>query len=583
MDILNEFFLYIEIIILVILVIILAWYVHDKYVQRDHQLLVNYPIIGRLRYVLEEAREPFRQYFGDEKFYESKDKLDWVYKASRDLPNYASFSPSQPLPKPKFMLRHATIVLNEDEVDTDFSVTFGSNRKKPFTAKSIIARSAMSDGSISPEGTRAFVRGSFMGDFPINSGEGGLTSNFFVTHQNYDEKYMEIVNGTAFQKQVKTAVLKLFNGALAADAYRKLVFKDNPEAETYVFDARTQVFHRPNWNAPLEFFPEEVPEDMPDIILQVSSGLYSVRTKDGKFDPERYQKVMRFCKMTELKIAQGAKQTGGKLIAEKVSPAIAYYRNVEAHKDLFSPNRFPYANSIEELFDFIGQMQELSDKPVGIKIVISDYENIVPYAKEIKKRIEEGNSAYPDYISIDGGSGGSATAPIEMMERIGLNIRDSIYLVNKVLEEYGVRKQVKLVASGKLLTPDDIIVIMALGADFVQIARGFMMSAGCIRARYCSGTTGHDCPVGLATQNKEKRKKYFVHKQAKKVRDYHKNLLKSVRGLLAVMGLKNINELNKHKIMFLDRNSKVHDNIDDVFGRILDIGKDMEDEYHESR
>ncbi|RXJ78100.1 FMN-binding glutamate synthase family protein [Arcobacter sp. F155] len=583
MDILNEFFLYIEIIILVILVIILAWYVHDKYVQRDHQLLVNYPIIGRLRYVLEEAREPFRQYFGDEKFYESKDKLDWVYKASRDLPNYASFSPSQPLPKPKFMLRHATIVLNEDEVDTDFSVTFGTNRKKPYTAKSIIARSAMSDGSISPEGTRAFVRGSFMGDFPINSGEGGLTSNFFVTHQNYDEKYMEIVNGTAFQKKVKTAVLKLFNGALAADAYRKLVFKDNPEAETYVFDARTQVFHRPNWNAPLEFFPEEVPEDMPDIILQVSSGLYSVRTKDGKFDPERYQKVMRFCKMTELKIAQGAKQTGGKLIAEKVSPAIAYYRNVEAHKDLFSPNRFPYANSIEELFDFIGQMQELSDKPVGIKIVISDYENIVPYAKEIKKRIEEGNSAYPDYISIDGGSGGSATAPIEMMERIGLNIRDSIYLVNKVLEEYGVRKQVKLVASGKLLTPDDIIVIMALGADFVQIARGFMMSAGCIRARYCSGTTGHDCPVGLATQNKEKRKKYFVHKQAKKVRDYHKNLLKSVRGLLAVMGLKNINELNKHKIMFLDRNSKVHDNIDDVFGRILDIGKDMEDEYHESR
>ncbi len=583
MDILNEFFLYIEIIILVILVIILAWYVHDKYVQRDHQLLVNYPIIGRLRYVLEEAREPFRQYFGDEKFYESKDKLDWVYKASRDLPNYASFSPSQPLPKPKFMLRHATIVLNEDEVDTDFSVTFGNNRKKPYTAKSIIARSAMSDGSISPEGTRAFVRGSFMGDFPINSGEGGLTSNFFVTHQNYDEKYMEIVNGTAFQKKVKTAVLKLFNGALAADAYRKLVFKDNPEAETYVFDARTQVFHRPNWNAPLEFFPEEVPEDMPDIILQVSSGLYSVRTKDGKFDPERYQKVMRFCKMTELKIAQGAKQTGGKLIAEKVSPAIAYYRNVEAHKDLFSPNRFPYANSIEELFDFIGQMQELSDKPVGIKIVISDYENIVPYAKEIKKRIEEGNSAYPDYISIDGGSGGSATAPIEMMERIGLNIRDSIYLVNKVLEEYGVRKQVKLVASGKLLTPDDIIVIMALGADFVQIARGFMMSAGCIRARYCSGTTGHDCPVGLATQNKEKRKKYFVHKQAKKVRDYHKNLLKSVRGLLAVMGLKNINELNKHKIMFLDRNSKVHDNIDDVFGRILDIGKDMEDEYHESR
>ncbi len=575
--------LYMEIIVLIFFIIILAWYVHDKYVQRDHQLLVNYPIIGRLRYVFEEAREPFRQYFGDEKFYESKDKLDWVYKAARDLPNYASFSPAQPLPKPKFMLRHATIVLNENEVENKFEVTFGENRKKPYIAKSIIARSAMSDGSISPEGTRAFVRGAFMGEFPINSGEGGLTSNFFVTHQNYTDKYMKVFHGTPFQKKLKNLVHFFFNGAMAADAYRKLIFKNDPEAETYVFDLKTQDFHRPDWDAPLENFPNEVPEDMPDIILQISSGLYSVRTKDGKFDPDRYQKVMRFCKMSEIKLAQGAKQTGGKLIGSKVSPAIAYYRNVEANKDLFSPNRFPYANSIEELFDFIGTMQELSEKPVGVKIVISDYENIVPFAKEIKKRVDEGNSAYPDYIAIDGGSGGSATAPIEMMERIGLNIRDSIYLVDKVLKEYGVRDKVKLTASGKLLTPDDIIVVMALGADFVQIARGFMMSAGCIRARYCSGTNGHDCPVGLATQNKEKRRKYFVHKQARKVRDYHKNLLKSIRGLLAVMGLKNINQLDKHKIIFVDKDSKVHDNIDKVFERILDIGKDMGDEFHESR
>ncbi len=577
------FFLYIEVIITVFVLIIIVWYIHDKYVQRDHQLLVNYPIIGRLRYILEEVREPFRQYFGDEKFYESKDKLDWVAKASRDLPNYVSFSPSQPLPKPKFMLRHATIVLNDDEVDTKFEVTFGECRKKPYIAKSIIGRSAMSDGSISPEGTRAFVRGSFMGEFPINSGEGGLTSNFFITHQNYDEKYMKIVHGTDFQKKIKNLVHKLFNDTMAADVYRKMIFKDDPEAETYVFDAKTKLFHRPNWDVPLENFPKEVPKDMPDIILQISSGLYSVRNKDGTFSSDRYQKVMSFCQMTEIKIAQGAKQTGGKLVAGKVTSAIAYYRNVEAHKDLFSSNRFPFANSVEELFNFIGTLQELSDKPVGIKIVISDYENINPYAKEIKKRIKAGNSAYPDFISIDGGSGGSATAPLEMMERIGLSVKDSIYLVDKVLKKYGVRNKVKLIASGKMLTPDDIVIVMAIGADFVQIARGFMMSAGCIRARYCSGTTGHDCPIGLATQNPKKRKNYFVHKQSKKVRDYHKNLLKGIRGLLAIMGLKNINELDKHKIMFLDRNSKVHDNIDDVFGRRLDIGKDIEDVLHESR
>ncbi len=579
----NDLVLIIDILIALFIIIIIAWYVHDKYVQRDHQLLVNYPIIGRLRYLLEEFREPFRQYFGDEKFYESKDKLDWVYKSARDLPNYASFSPTQPLPNPKFMLRHATIVLNENEVDTHFEVAFGENRKYPFYAKSIIARSAMSDGSISPEGTRAFVRGAFMGNFPINSGEGGLTSNFFVTHKNYKPEYMSVVHGNLFQKLVKRLIQKLFNGAMAADAYRSLVFRNNPEAETYVFDLKTEIFHRPNWEAPLENFPTEVPEDMPDIILQLSSGLYGARNKQGHFDPDRYQKTMRFCKMTEIKIAQGAKQTGGKLIAEKVTPAIAYYRNVEPYKDLFSPNRFPYANSIEELFDFVGTLQELSGKPVGIKIVISDIENIEPFAKEIRKRIDEGNTPYPDFISVDGGSGGSATAPIEMMERIGLNTRDSIYLVDKILKDYGVRDKLKIVASGKILTPDDLIIIMSLGADFVQIARGFMMSAGCIRARYCSGINGHECPVGLATQNKKKRKKYFVHKHAKYVRDYHSNLLKGIRSLLAVMGLKSIKQLNKHRLIFVDKDSKVHDNINDVFKRRLDIGKDLGDEYHEFR
>ncbi|MFA7070387.1 MAG: FMN-binding glutamate synthase family protein, partial [Sulfurimonas sp.] len=101
-------------IVIFLVVVVIFFYIYDKYIQREHQLLTNYPIIGRFRYVFEEFREPLRQYFGDEKFYESKDKLDWVYKASKDLPNYASFSPAQPLPKPKFLLKHTNIVLNDD-------------------------------------------------------------------------------------------------------------------------------------------------------------------------------------------------------------------------------------------------------------------------------------------------------------------------------------------------------------------------------------------------------------------------------------------------------------------------------------
>jgi glutamate synthase domain-containing protein 2 len=558
---------------ILLVVAIIAWYVYDKYVQREHQLLVNYPIIGRLRYLLEEFREPFRQYFGDEKFYESKDKLDWVYKAARDLPNYASFSPAQPLPKPKFMIRHANIVLNDNEVENSFEVIFGERRRKPFISKSIIARSAMSDGSISPEGTRAFVQGSFIGEFPINSGEGGVTSNFFTTHTNYNESYMKIIKGDNFSKKIKNIVKFFFNDVIAADVYRSLVFKKDLEAETYILDKEKEQFYRPNWDAPLEAFPKEKPLDMPDIVFQISSGLYGARDKNGKFDADRYQKVMSFCQMTEIKIAQGAKQTGGKLSGHKVTPAIAYYRNVEAYKDVFSPNRFPFANSIEELFDFVGTLQKLSKKPVGIKIVISDKQNIEPYAKEIKRRIDSGIDAYPDFITLDSGSGGSATAPLEMMERVGLNIRDSVYLVNKVLIDYNIRDKLRIVAAGKILTPDDVIIVKSLGADFLQIARGFMMSAGCIRARYCSGTTGRECPVGLATQDKSKRRKYFVIKHANYVANYHKNLLKNVKGLLAIMGLKNIKQLDKSKLFFIDKNSRVHDNIDEVFRKKLDLAK----------
>lgn len=556
---------------LIVLLILFFWFVYDKYIQRKHQLLKNYPIIGRFRYVFEELREPLRQYFGDEKFYESKDKLDWVYKAAKDLPNYASFAPTQPLPKPKFMLKHAIIAYNDDEVSDDFSVTFGENRKYPFVSKSIIARSAMSDGAISPEGTRAFVRGAFLGGFPINSGEGSITTNFFITHTNYDEGYMDIAEGTPYQIKIFKFFRKLINGQIASEIYRNMVFGDSSVAETYVFDQKTKRFHRPNWNAPLENFPKTVPSDMPDIIWQISSSLNGCRDKDGNFDPARYQKVMSFCRMTEIKLAQGAKQTGGKLTANKVTEAIAYYRGIEPHKDFFAPNRFPYANSVDELFDFIGELQELSGKPVGIKIVISDYNNIEPFAKEIKRRIDSGNNKYPDFISIDGGSGGSATAPIEMMERIGLNVKDSVYLVDKVLRKYGIREHVKISASGKILTPDDVVIVLAVGADFVQIGRGFMMSAGCIRARYCSGTTGRSCPVGLATQDKAIRSKYLVYKHADYIKNYHKNILKGIRGLLAVMGLKHYRELNKGNLMFLDKNSRVHDDIDKVFERKLDL------------
>jgi len=526
------------------------WYLYDRFIQRKHALVINYPIIGRMRYFFEAVREPFRQYFGSEDVFDSRDKIEWVYKASRDRINYVSFSPSNPQKNPKFMLKHAFAPLNDNEVESELSVTFGEKRAIPYVSKSIISRSAMSDGSISPEGTKAFTIGAYRGKFPINTGEGGLTTNFLITHQSYDEKYMETISLNFWQKKIYELLKRMANRYFAISTLRTLTLKKSV-ADTYNFDYNNLCFYRVNWSAKLEDFPKEKPEDVADIILQMGSGLYGVRDKEGEFDPIRYQKVMKFCVMTEIKLAQGAKQTGGKLTANKVTSAIAYYRGVEAHKALYSPNRFPYAKSVEELFDFVEKLQNLSQKPVGFKIVVSDKEGFVPIAEEIKKRQNEGKFI-PDFITIDGGEGGSATAPIELMERVGLNMKDAVYLVNEILKEYGVRESIKIIASGKILTPDNIVITSALGADMISIARGFMMSAGCIRAKVCSGIDGHHCPVGLATQNENKRKAYIIPKYAKGVENYHKNLLKNVKMILAIMGLKNISELNSSHLMFVD-------------------------------
>ena len=130
-----------------------------------------------------------------------------------------------------------------------------------------------------------------------------------------------------------------------------------------------------------------------------------------------------------------------------------------------------------------------------------------------------------------------------MMSKIGLSIREALLIVNAVLNEYGLREEIKVIAAEKVLTPDDVVEILCYGADFINIARGFMISAGCIRARECSGAGGRNCPVGLATMDEGKRSKYLVLQKAKHVANYHNELLHGVRSLLAVMGKENIGEL----------------------------------------
>jgi len=537
--------LLIKVLLVIIALVLFGIFIYDRFIQRKNQLLINYPLVGRLRYFFYMLRDPMRQYFGDETYYDSFEKLEWINKVSEGKNSYLSFSPSKPYGNQKTLFKHANFVKEIHEVQNKFLVTFGEKHLYPFKSKSIIGRSAMSDGAISPEGTRAFARGAFNGNFPINTGEGGLTSNFLATLNVEDcecSDFLEIKKGTWFAKGIYRLMRIITNREVSQRVYRKMVLRQK-DRNTFIFDNEKILYFRIDWKKNIESFPNKTPKSIPDIVFQMGSGLYGVRDKNANFDEERYEKVMRFCTMTEVKLAQGAKQTGGKLLATKVSDDIAYYRGIPAHKDLISPNRFPYATDMETFFNFIERLQKLSDKPVGFKIVISSKENFELYAQALQKRKKEGNSLV-DFITIDGGDGGSATAPLEMMSKIGLPIREALLIVNDILKEYGLKKEIKIIASEKVLTPDDVVELLCHGADFINIARGFMISAGCIRARECSGANGRDCPVGLATMNESKRSKFLVIEKSKHIAFYHHQLLHGVRSLLAVMGKTHVKDLS---------------------------------------
>ncbi len=552
-------------------VAIVMLFVHDKYVQRKHSLLINYPVIGRFRYFFEALREPMRQYFAEETFYDSRDKIDWVYTAAKDLPNYKSFSVAQPFSGSRFIIKHSTNVLNDDEVSDDMSVTFGKDREIPFVSHTPIVRSAMSDGSLSPEAIRAFSLAGAQSNLTVNTGEGGLTTNHLYTHlpdlQNSD--YLETVESTPFAELVFKISAFFFNRAVAIKMYRKVLLHKKTE-NTYIYAPDSHVLFRVNWKADLSVFPKEVPSDIPNMIFQMSSGLYGVRDENSEFDPIRYEKVMRFCRMTEIKIAQGAKQTGGKLAAAKVTADIAYYRGVPEGEDIFSPNRFPYADTTEHLLDFIEKLQDISKKPVGIKIVVSDAVAVDDFVAEIAKRKSDGKPIL-DFISVDSGEGGSATAPLELMESVGLTTPNALYVLDTTLRKHQIRDDIKIIASGKILTPDDAIITMAMGADAIGIARGFMMSGGCIRARMCSGFGSHKCPVGMATQDEKKRASYLVVKQAGKIANYHNNLLKGMKVILAIMGVKHVQDLEKKQLTFKNRSGEIFFDIDKYFHHKLHI------------
>ncbi len=266
-----------------------------------------------------------------------------------------------------------------------------------------------------------------------------------------------------------------------------------------------------------------------DIVFQIGTAKYGVRDKAGNLSDEKLREVAAHeqVKMFELKLSQGAKPgKGGILPGEKVTKEISKIRGIPIGSDSISPNRHPEIDSAEDLLDVLNRIRDVTGKPVGFKAVIGAYGWIDNLCEAIKKR---GIEYAPDFITIDSADGGTGAAPMSLMDYMGLTIEESLPLVVDRLKVHGLRERIKIITSGKLITPAEVAWAFAVGADFVTSARGFMFSLGCIQALQCNKNT---CPTGITTHNKKLQTGLDITIKAERVKNYAQNMAHEV-GVIA--------------------------------------------------
>ncbi len=235
-----------------------------------------------------------------------------------------------------------------------------------------------------------------------------------------------------------------------------------------------------------------------DIVFQIGTAKYGVRNDDGSLNDDKLAEVAAHdqVKMFEIKMSQGAKPgKGGILPGAKVTAEIAKIRGIAEGSDSISPNRHPEIDNNAQLLDFIHRVREVTGKPTGFKSVIGAYDWLERLCVEIHKR---GIECAPDFITVDSGDGGTGAAPMPLMDNVGLPIRESLPMVIDILARYGLRDRIKVIASGKLVTPAETAWAFCAGTDFVVSARGFMFAIGCIQSLKCNKNT---CPTGIATHD----------------------------------------------------------------------------------
>jgi len=322
-----------------------------------------------------------------------------------------------------------------------------------------------------------------------------------------------------------------------------------------------------------------------DLIWQIATGYFGCRTADGRFDPEAFarQAADPQVRMIEVKLSQGAKPGhGGVLPKAKITAEIAATRGVGRDRDCVSPARHGAFSTPLELVGFLQKLRELSGgKPVGLKMAVGHrYEFLAIVKAMLESRVT------PDFIVVDGGEGGTGSAPAELSDHVGLPLAEGLSFVHNALVGAGLRDRVRLGASGKLVTAYDLFRVFSIGADYAMSARSFMFAAGCIQSRACH--TNH-CPTGLATQDPLRQRALVVEDKAPRVANFHRNTLRALAELLGSAGLSHPHDIKPWHLQIRHQSGSIVRG-DDVYptvarGALLrgEVGGDLGREWERAR
>ncbi|GAB5481779.1 MAG: FMN-binding glutamate synthase family protein [Parasphingorhabdus sp.] len=290
-----------------------------------------------------------------------------------------------------------------------------------------------------------------------------------------------------------------------------------------------------------------------DIVFQIGTAKYGVRNDDGSLNDDKLRAIADHeqVRMFEIKMSQGAKPgKGGILPAAKVTETIAKVRGIPEGEASISPNRHPEINSVEDMLDFVDHVRKVTGKPTGIKAVVGAYGWIESLCEEIHRR---GIESAPDFFTLDGGDGGTGAAPMPLMDNVGLQLDESLPMLSDILHKYDLRQRVRIIASGKRITPSEVAWAICAGADFVNSARGFMFSLGCIQAMKCNKNT---CPTGITTHDPRLQRGLDPSDKKVKVANYCKSLVHEVEVLAHSCGVDEPRQLGRKHVRIVQDTGK---------------------------